>query len=178
MSATVEFDTGCVRNALVVPVEALAVSKHEQSCYVVTNQGLERRRVKTRRATISLLEVTAGLHEGEHVASRSRTCPPRLYQVTIQEGRLDPGRAARNRHESWESKSSPCEMIRHDCRPSKLNKTIGTMQKTKKSRSIDKRYAVSYAHRRCLTVVDKCCVPLFSFVLLFSFRSVWISRLT
>ena len=42
-----------------------------QSCYVVAGGGLERRAIKTRRATRDLLEITAGLHEGERVLSRS-----------------------------------------------------------------------------------------------------------
>jgi hypothetical protein len=41
------------------------------SCYVVSDGGLERRSIKTQRATRGLLEVTAGLQEGEGVVSRS-----------------------------------------------------------------------------------------------------------
>ena len=48
MSATVEIDTGHVSNALVIPVEALAVADGRQSCYVVTADGLERRPIQTR----------------------------------------------------------------------------------------------------------------------------------
>jgi HlyD family secretion protein len=71
MSATVEIDTGRVSNALVIPVEAMAVVDGQQSCYVVADNGLERRAIKTRRATRDLLEITAGLQEGERVLSRS-----------------------------------------------------------------------------------------------------------
>jgi HlyD family secretion protein len=71
MSATVEFDTGHVSNALVIPAEAVAVIDRQQSCYVVTNDGLERRPIQTRRATRDLVEVTVGLHEGDRVVARS-----------------------------------------------------------------------------------------------------------
>ena len=71
MSATVEIDTGHVSDALVIPVEALSVADGRQSCYVVTDDGLERRPVQTRRATRDLVEVTDGLQEGERVVSRS-----------------------------------------------------------------------------------------------------------
>jgi HlyD family secretion protein len=71
MSATVEIDTGRVSNALVIPVEAMAVVDDQQSCYVVAENGVERRAIKTRRATRDLLEITAGLQEGERVLSRS-----------------------------------------------------------------------------------------------------------
>ena len=65
------FDTGRVANALVIPVEAMAVVDRQDSCYVVGEDGLSRRSIKTRRATQELLEVTDGLQEGEHVVSRS-----------------------------------------------------------------------------------------------------------
>jgi HlyD family secretion protein len=71
MSATVEIDTGRVAGALVIPVEALSVVGGHDSCYVVGDGGVERRSIKTRRATRDLLEVTAGLQEGERVVSRS-----------------------------------------------------------------------------------------------------------
>jgi HlyD family secretion protein len=71
MSAVVEFDTGRVPDALVIPVEAMSVVDGQQSCYVVSSDGLERRPITSRRATTDLLEVTAGLNEGERVVSRS-----------------------------------------------------------------------------------------------------------
>jgi len=71
MSAVVDFDTGRVSNALVIPVGAMSVVAGQQSCYVVGSNGLERRAITTRRATPDLLEVTAGLNEGERVVLRS-----------------------------------------------------------------------------------------------------------
>ncbi len=71
MSATVVIDTGRLTDALVIPVESLAVVDGEESCYVVDDDGLERRSIKTRRATRDLVEVTEGLQAGEHVVSRS-----------------------------------------------------------------------------------------------------------
>jgi HlyD family secretion protein len=72
MSASVEFDTGRVDDALVIPVEALTVEHGRQSCYVLAEHGLEKRPITTRRATRDLLEVTGGLSEGERVILRSR----------------------------------------------------------------------------------------------------------
>ena len=71
MSATVEIDTGRITDALVIPVEAVATVRGQDSCYVVGEDGLERRSIKTRRATRDLLEVTGGLQAGEHIVSRS-----------------------------------------------------------------------------------------------------------
>jgi multidrug efflux pump subunit AcrA (membrane-fusion protein) len=71
MSASVNFDTGRVPDALVIPVEAMSVEAGRQSCYVFGPNGLERRTITTRRATPDLLEVTAGLNEGERVVVRS-----------------------------------------------------------------------------------------------------------
>jgi len=71
MSASVEIDTGRVSNALVIPVEAMVVVDGQQSCYVVAEDGLERRAIQTRRATRDMMEITAGLHEGERVLFRS-----------------------------------------------------------------------------------------------------------
>jgi HlyD family secretion protein len=71
MSASVSFDTGRVADALVIPVGAMSVVDGRQSCYVLGTNGLERRAITTRRATPDLLEVTAGLNEGERVVLRS-----------------------------------------------------------------------------------------------------------
>jgi len=52
---------------LVVPTEAITFDKGREVCYVATSNGLERRRVRVGQATQDLLEVTAGLDEGEQV---------------------------------------------------------------------------------------------------------------
>ena len=71
MSAWVKFDTGRARDALVIPVEAMSVVGHQQFCYVVGDDGVERRAITTRGSTRDLLEVTEGLDEGERVVLRS-----------------------------------------------------------------------------------------------------------
>jgi multidrug efflux pump subunit AcrA (membrane-fusion protein) len=71
MSAEVEFDTGSVEDALVIPAAAMAMVEGQESCYVLSEHGLETRKIKTRRATLDLLEVTGGLSEGERVVARS-----------------------------------------------------------------------------------------------------------
>jgi HlyD family secretion protein len=70
MSASVKIDTGRIRDALVIPVEAMAVVDGEQSCYVIADGGLERRAITTRYATTDLLQVTDGVREGERVVVR------------------------------------------------------------------------------------------------------------
>jgi multidrug efflux pump subunit AcrA (membrane-fusion protein) len=73
MSAVVEIDTGRMRDALVIPVEAMSVVDGCPSCYVMIPGGVERRTITTGRSTIDLLEVAGGLKEGERVVSRFAT---------------------------------------------------------------------------------------------------------
>ena len=72
MSAAVEFMTGRVPDALVIPVESVSVVDHRSSCYVIGARGLERRAISTRNMTTDLVEVTGGLNEGERVVARYR----------------------------------------------------------------------------------------------------------
>jgi HlyD family secretion protein len=71
MSAMVEFDTGRIPDALVIPVGAMAVVDGRKTCYVVGSHGLERRAIAIRHSTKDLVEVTSGLEEGERVVLRS-----------------------------------------------------------------------------------------------------------
>jgi len=70
MSAVVKIDTGRVLDTLVIPVSAMTVLDHQQCCFVVGKNGMERRTIATRHATKDLVEVTAGLKEGERVVLR------------------------------------------------------------------------------------------------------------
>ncbi len=70
MSAVVKIDTGRVLDALVIPVAAMVVRDHRQWCHVLGAGGLELRPIVTHHATPDLLEVTAGLKEGEQVVLR------------------------------------------------------------------------------------------------------------
>jgi HlyD family secretion protein len=67
MSASVEIDTGGVKDALVIPVTAMTVEEGRQCCYVLGAGNPERRWIATRHATTELLEVTSGLTPGERV---------------------------------------------------------------------------------------------------------------
>ena len=67
MSADVEFDTGTIRDALVVPVEAISTVDGRSTCQVSTPDGPRRRVVTLGHGTRDLLEVTGGLEEGESV---------------------------------------------------------------------------------------------------------------
>lgn len=74
MSARVEILTQSRPNALVVPTTAVTVEDGREICYVAGSEGLERREVKIAPGDEQLLEVTAGLGEGEEVV----TDPSRL----------------------------------------------------------------------------------------------------
>jgi multidrug efflux pump subunit AcrA (membrane-fusion protein) len=67
MSAVVEIHTGRVADALVIPVEAMALVDGRASCNVVGRDGPERRAIVTRHATKDFVEVIEGLTEGERV---------------------------------------------------------------------------------------------------------------
>jgi len=107
MSAAVEFDTGRVPDALVIPVEAVSVARGRQSCYVVGSDGLERRAITTRRATTDLLEVTGGLSEGERVVLRSLD----VRGIPVEARHRDrASEAARERTASPSRSESPAQM--------------------------------------------------------------------
>jgi HlyD family secretion protein len=72
ISAAVEFATGIVADALVIPVESVSVVDHRSSCFVIGSNGLEHRAITTRNATTDLVEITGGLNEGERVVLRFR----------------------------------------------------------------------------------------------------------
>jgi HlyD family secretion protein len=67
MSAAVEILTAQRPGALVIPRDAVARAGGRDVCYVAGPRGLERRRVAIGPASHDLLEVTAGLAEGEEV---------------------------------------------------------------------------------------------------------------
>lgn len=67
MSAEVAIQTVRRPDVLTVPTEAVTVEKGQDVCYVARLDHVERREVKLGQATRDLLEVTAGLDEGEPV---------------------------------------------------------------------------------------------------------------
>jgi HlyD family secretion protein len=67
MSAVVEIHTGVVADALVIPVEAVSVVDGRSTCNVIGPNGLERRVIATRNATMDFVEVVEGLTDGERV---------------------------------------------------------------------------------------------------------------
>jgi HlyD family secretion protein len=67
MSAAVAIETNRRPGALVIPRDAVAGVSGRDVCYVAGPRGLERRRVAIGTAERDLLEVTAGLAEGEEV---------------------------------------------------------------------------------------------------------------
>jgi HlyD family secretion protein len=103
MSAEVTIDTGRVPDALVIPVESMSIEDGQHSCYVLAEVGLERRAITTRGATQDLVEVTAGLYEGERVLLRS------LDAVGIPqvEGTRDPQSGPIGQRTASSSRSKP-----------------------------------------------------------------------
>jgi HlyD family secretion protein len=67
MTAEVEIATQHREDVLAIPIEALAVEEGEDYCYVVSDDGIERREIEIGQSTADLLEVTQGLEEGERV---------------------------------------------------------------------------------------------------------------
>jgi HlyD family secretion protein len=67
MTAEVEVATERREDVLAIPIEALAVENGRDFCYVAQDNRVERREIAIGQATSALLEVTAGLEEGELV---------------------------------------------------------------------------------------------------------------
>jgi HlyD family secretion protein len=67
MSAQIEITMPSRRDVLAVPTEAVASDEGRDVCFVVHEDGLERREVKLGQVTPEMTEVTDGLHEGEQV---------------------------------------------------------------------------------------------------------------
>jgi HlyD family secretion protein len=67
MTAEVELVTARKADVLVIPADALTVEQGHDVCYVAHGDEIERREIKLGQATRDLLEVTAGLDEGEEV---------------------------------------------------------------------------------------------------------------
>jgi len=67
MTAEVEIKTVRRSDVLAVPAVALTIEKGHDVCYVAHDEGIERREVKLGESTRDMLEVVAGLEEGEEV---------------------------------------------------------------------------------------------------------------
>ena len=67
MTAHVEIALDRRDHVLAVPVGAVTHEEGRDVCYVVHDEGLERREVKLGEGTQELLEISEGLHEGEQV---------------------------------------------------------------------------------------------------------------
>ena len=73
MSAEVRIALPRVENVLTVPSDAVRLENGHDYCFVVNEEGLERREVKLGQVTSELSEITEGLEEGEQVV----TNPPK-----------------------------------------------------------------------------------------------------
>jgi HlyD family secretion protein len=69
MTAEVTVAMPRLDDVLAVPSEAIKVENGHDFCFVVHDDGLERREVKLGQVTAELSEVTAGLNEGEQVVA-------------------------------------------------------------------------------------------------------------
>jgi HlyD family secretion protein len=68
MTAEVELAMPRRDNVLAVPAEAIWTENGREVCFIVRDEGLERREIKVGQVTRELAEVTAGVEEGEQVA--------------------------------------------------------------------------------------------------------------
>jgi HlyD family secretion protein len=73
MTAEVKILIKTVKDALMVPVQAVTESGAKQVCYVVTPAGVEQREVKIGDSNQLYVQITEGLEEGERVALDART---------------------------------------------------------------------------------------------------------
>lgn len=73
MTAQIEIAMPERQNVLTIPSEAVGTVDGHDVCFVVHEDGLERRDVKVGQVTRELIEVTAGLREGEQVVLNPRT---------------------------------------------------------------------------------------------------------
>ena len=84
-------------NVLAVPSEAIRIDNGHDVCFVVHDDGLERREVKLGKVTRDLAEVTQGLEEGEQVVLNpsqddvNQEDPPVRADLTSAESPAGPG---------------------------------------------------------------------------------------
>jgi HlyD family secretion protein len=67
MTTRVDISLAGRRNVLAVPLQAIRTVSGKKVCYVAHEESLERRPVELGKDTTDLVEITAGLHEGELV---------------------------------------------------------------------------------------------------------------
>lgn len=72
MTAQIEIVMPRRQNVLAVPSEAVTSDDGHDVCFVVHEEGLERRDVKLGQVTRQMTEVTDGLREGEQVVLNPR----------------------------------------------------------------------------------------------------------
>jgi HlyD family secretion protein len=86
MSAEVKISLPRVENVLAVPSEAIRFEHGHEFCFVVHEDGLERREVMLGQVTSDLSEVTEGLEEGEEVVINP---PKEDLELESSPGRTD-----------------------------------------------------------------------------------------
>jgi HlyD family secretion protein len=77
MSAKVEIIIEQLRNVLSVPIQAVITQEEKKLCYVMTNNGPQKREVETGLFNADFVEIKSGLKEGEKVLLK----PPRPGQT-------------------------------------------------------------------------------------------------
>src|SRR5262249_23077870 len=73
MSAEVDIAMPSRENVVAVPAGAVAIDDGHEVCFVVHDDGLERREIKLGQVTREMAEVTEGLAEGEQVVLNPST---------------------------------------------------------------------------------------------------------
>ena len=71
---------------LAVPSDAIRIENGHDFCFVVSDDGLERREVKLGQVTSELSEVTEGLEEGEQVVINPPKDDTELKDMSVRDG--------------------------------------------------------------------------------------------
>jgi HlyD family secretion protein len=105
MTAEVKILVKTVKDALLVPVQAVTESGGKQVCYVVKPSGIERREVEVGEANEQYVQILEGVAEGEPVAldARGRAAA----EVKAEEAKNGPKKDATKDKISGKEQSSP-----------------------------------------------------------------------
>src|SRR5262249_7876646 len=97
MSAEVDIAMPSRENVVAVPAGAVALDDGREVCFVVHDDGLERREVRLGQVTREMAEVTEGLAEGEQVVLNPSTDEEAEFETPLATRESNPARATTSR---------------------------------------------------------------------------------
>lgn len=87
MTASVEILVDKIEDTIAVPIQAVLEVEDDAWCFVVKEDGqIERRKVELGADNDKLVQIVAGLQEGEQVVLNPRDLPPELLPEEKEEG--------------------------------------------------------------------------------------------